>query len=624
MDLESEILNGYGGKCANDLLQVLGNDTASDRNISTLSYSPYITTTDLAQHLEGHTDKFSVFSINAQSINAKFDDILATITDLKNQHFSFSALCIQETWLSDHADTSLLQIPGYSLISMGHSCGTHGGLIIYLHEKYTFKICNLCNNSDLWEGMFIEVNGGGLTEKIVLGNMYRPPRYNNNNQTVRDFLSEISPILSNLGNKSQTAIIVGDFNLDLLQIENRDVLQEYLDLFLGHSFYPKLTFPTRFARKKGTLIDQIYCKLSEHTLKTTSGIILSQISDHLPYYTCIDVRKIKTTTKFVKTNTCNESAMERFSNHIRTAMLNTTFENNLHSDPNDNYNKLETVITEAKKTHLPEKTVKFNKHKHKRNSWITMGILRSIKYRDRLYKDLISSTKNTIQYETLSTNLRSYNKILRKCIRQSKHKYYHSIFETYRSDIRKTWDHINEVLFRTKKPNELPAYLKIDGSKIEDETEMATRFNNFFVNIGPNLSKNINHNSHRTFSSFLKNNITHSFEFKNIDINIVHKTIHALNTKNSTGHDGLSTKLLKRIAPVITRPLTVIINQSLNTGIFPDKLKIAKVVPLYKKGDCYIIDNYRPISLLPSLSKIFEKIVFKQLYDYFIEKKASM
>ena len=70
------------------------------------------------------------------------------------------------------------------------------------------------------------------------------------------------------------------------------------------------------------------------------------------------------------------------------------------------------------------------------------------------------------------------------------------------------------------------------------------------------------------------------------------------------------------MSPIILTPLTTIINQSLSTGIFPDQLKIAKVIPLYKKDDQYILDNYRPISLLPSLSKVFEKTVFLQLYEY--------
>ena len=84
----------------------------------------------------------------------------------------------------------------------------------------------------------------------------------------------------------------------------------------------------------------------------------------------------------------------------------------------------------------------------------------------------------------------------------------------------------------------------------------------------------------------------------------------------NSGHDGISARFLKRILETVTLPLTHIINQSLCIGIFPDSLKIAKVVPLFKKGDLHILDNYRPISLLPVVSKVFEKVVFNQLYQY--------
>ena len=104
---------------------------------------------------------------------------------------------------------------------------------------------------------------------------------------------------------------------------------------------------------------------------------------------------------------------------------------------------------------------------------------------------------------------------------------------------------------------------------------------------------------------------------KSINVIDIEKIIHDFKPKTSTGHDRLSMKLIKCISLPITHPLTLIINQSLNTGIFPKKLKLAKVLPVYKKNDNNILDNYRPISLLPALSKIVEKVVCNQLYSYF-------
>ena len=92
--------------------------------------------------------------------------------------------------------------------------------------------------------------------------------------------------------------------------------------------------------------------------------------------------------------------------------------------------------------------------------------------------------------------------------------------------------------------------------------------------------------------------------------------IHNFAPKKNAGHDLISTHLLKEISLLIAEPLSLISNQSLCSGIFPSKLKIAKVIPLHKKNEKDLLDNYRPISLLPSISKVFERIVYNQLYSY--------
>ena len=97
------------------------------------------------------------------------------------------------------------------------------------------------------------------------------------------------------------------------------------------------------------------------------------------------------------------------------------------------------------------------------------------------------------------------------------------------------------------------------------------------------------------------------------------KVMQNLASKNSSRHDGISARFLKKILAIITPPLTHIVNQSLCTGILPDRLKIAKVIPLFKKGDQHVLDNYRPISLLPAIPKVFEKIVYNQLFKYFTD-----
>ena len=105
--------------------------------------------------------------------------------------------------------------------------------------------------------------------------------------------------------------------------------------------------------------------------------------------------------------------------------------------------------------------------------------------------------------------------------------------------------------------------------------------------------------------------------FKPVEEADVIKIIDNLSSKNSCGIDKINTKLLKTITPYITKSIAFITNQSLASGVFPDELKIAKIVPIFKKNDPTLLDNYRPISLLPVFSKIFERVIFDQLHNHF-------
>ena len=95
------------------------------------------------------------------------------------------------------------------------------------------------------------------------------------------------------------------------------------------------------------------------------------------------------------------------------------------------------------------------------------------------------------------------------------------------------------------------------------------------------------------------------------------EVLNNLKQKLSCGHDGISSRLLKASKTAVCKPLTLIINQTLTSGIFPDTLKIAKIIPLFKKGDKTLLENYRPISILPAISKNFERIMFNQIHNHF-------
>ena len=162
--------------------------------------------------------------------------------------------------------------------------------------------------------------------------------------------------------------------------------------------------------------------------------------------------------------------------------------------------------------------------------------------------------------------------------------------------------------------------LKVNSLQVTDKKEIANEFNKYFTSVGPTFANAIPI-TNKTYQFYLNKVITSTFSFSLTDSETVSKIIDEFAPKTSTGIDGLSMKLLKQIKPHICDSIKLVINQSLTTGIFPDIFKIAKVLPLFKKEDPLLTENYRPISLLPCISKVFEKVVFKQVYTYFDNKK---
>ena len=187
----------------------------------------------------------------------------------------------------------------------------------------------------------------------------------------------------------------------------------------------------------------------------------------------------------------------------------------------------------------------------------------------------------------------------------------------YCNNIKQTWTEINIMLNKAKNKVKISDYFKLDGKKIYDKRETANKFNSFFTNIGPSLANNIKKVTDKRYSDYLTLKPEVNLNFKPITETVVDKIITNLNSKTSFGHDGISTLVFKSIKNIIIKPLTIIINQTLKKEMFPKKLKIAKVVPIYKAGDNTMFTNYRPISLLPAASKVFERAIHDQLYSYF-------
>ena len=247
---------------------------------------------------------------------------------------------------------------------------------------------------------------------------------------------------------------------------------------------------------------------------------------------------------------------------------------------------------------------------------MTNGILKSINIKNKLYKEFIQLSPESPDYVTKKINLKTYKSIIKRSIVQAKRQYYFNMFGKYSNDLKKTWQTINHALNKTSKKATFPSsFEQPDGQILTGHKSIADAFNKYFVNIGePAISSS--NGPINEFTSYLKNKPDCNLNFEPITIETTLQIINSLKPKSSTGIDQISNKLIKSMKDIIAEPLTMIINQMLNTGIFPDCLKISKVIPLFKKDDKNVFSNYRPISLLPSISKIFEKTILLQLTNY--------
>ena len=186
-------------------------------------------------------------------------------------------------------------------------------------------------------------------------------------------------------------------------------------------------------------------------------------------------------------------------------------------------------------------------------------------------------------------------------------KTYQFKFAKHKNNAKDTWSVIKEILNKSELKNEYPDYFKIDGKLVSDKLEIANQFNAHFCNIGINLAAQIQPTYiTNSYKNYLKHPTAIEFSFIPVNNDVVSQIIDNLKPKSSCGSDGLSLKLLKTVKLELIESITITINQCLRTGIFSDKLKIAKVIPLFKKGDS-------PTSTLPTISKILERVIFNQL-----------
>ena len=555
-------------------------------------------------------DGFSAYSHNIRSLNGHWEDILDIINSAKP--FKFSVLAFQEVW----SVNKNYVIPGYGNFEYltrdkngppNPNCG--GGVGLFIDNKY--KDYEILKDESVfipntYESIWVKIKLQNGRHKII-GNVYRPNTapLANLHQAIEIHNQILDKIQNNKLHSKCDIQIVSDFNVNMLNFETHGLTNDYINSLISKSFLPLITLPTRIKHMSATLIDHIWTNQISTTYH--AGIIINSLSDHFPVF-YIEENKQKSIQLPDKiTRRINQNTIPSFCK-----ILKNTKWTDIIKEPNPKiaFDKFFGIINNARDIAFPETKVKQKPQNFCHSPWITKGLIISQKRKEKLFS---KKKRNPSDYN--KETFKSYNTIYNKLRRAAKKLYFDTQFKKFSKNIKKTWSVIREIIGSNKVKNQIPDFFKENNQIIRDYLDIANGFNDFFSQVGPKLASEIGI-SNVSFETFLKESNPVNFEFSRISETDILKMCDQLKPKLSSGVDFISNKLLKHIAPIIITPLHYLINLSLESGFIPRELKIAKIVPVFKDGDCHEYTNYRPISLLSSFAKLLEKIVARQLVGF--------
>ena len=280
-------------------------------------------------------------------------------------------------------------------------------------------------------------------------------------------------------------------------------------------------------------------------------------------------------------------------------------------DVNNAVEKFQAIFSEICNQHAP---LKKKRVRNKKAPWLTDDVIRLMRERDILKKKAIKSgdKEDWSRFRTLKNKV-NYE------IKHSKKSFISESIQRSGNNTKNVWNTIRQVVPGKCKSTNITC-LKNEDVSVTEPKDVANMLNSFFADIGPQLADKIptiNENSDRLKEDESKPGV--KFGFHPVSSDYVLEKLSALPERKATGTDDLPAKLLKLGATSIVEPVTYLINLSLATGMFPNAWKNARICPVFKRGDTTNPSNYRPISILPVISKIIERAVFDQIYPFLSE-----
>ena len=547
----------------------------------------------------------SLFFNNIDGFQSNFYEFRNQIANLDK---SFDFFCFNETNLKSDVLHDY-EIDGYNSYHLHSIPGKlkGSGLAIYCRNTMKFK----AEKSLTFRNTFFECLGGKLNCDIGTVNIvviYRYCRTDRHN----DCINELTSIVQKVSH--QPTIMLGDFNYDVLNCDNNSCVSDYVDTFMCAGFAPLINKPTHLKGNSTSSIDQVWCNIISE--KCSSGVINVSTSNHLPIFTsiatCADSIVGEDDPKSIRIHNINSKTIDKFS--IELTNLQSKYANILPSDNcEDDFNQFYSDLLNSYNKCFLDNIEITSKRNFINKPWMSVGLAMSSKTKNNLHVEYLRlRNKNDPSAGFHKKKYKDYRTKFTALVREAQLNYYSERFKKCSGDMKKCWQVLNEMRHKRKSVS-FPNYIEVNQQLITDRRTIVNKFNHYFVNIAHNLNESKPESDFKDYKMFLKNRVEQSMFFSDIESNEIDEIIGNLNPNKSS---DMSPRILKLFRQSISPMMANLFNRCMYSGIFPDVLKIARVIPLFKSGDRNCISNYRPISLLPVFSKIFEKLIHKRMLSF--------
>ena len=520
---------------------------------------------------------------------------------IKSLNYSFKCFVLSETW-NNVNNVQLCSIPGYDSFHIyrpeGHVYSTSGGISVFCDgnlaatKNSSLSICSV-------DSEICVVNFTYQKIDFTIVGIYRPPQ-----GCKQIFISELDQILHSIHMTSRVVLLVGDFNINLIDYGDSNVV-DFKSLLYSKNYFCLINKPTRFPGGTLTSDPSVLDMIWTNSLHVSScGILDFDATDHLPNFCSIDVPiSEKMADKLrIETRPFSDQNLSNLSHELSN--INWDFLLNYDDVENCTLRFIEILNNFYQKC-FPLKT-KLVSTKRLQNKWITVEIKRLINQKSESFKKL---RKGEI---TREANNRLKNKINSQ-IKIAKNRFYTGAFEQSGNNMKKTWNILGELV-GSKKSKENVIKLLDESGEITEPKDIANKFAGFFSGVGQNLDSNLESADESPYQHVPRN--SNSFYLFPVTDDECLNIIASLKL-TSVDKNHIPVKVFKLVSQYLCYPIAKIVNLSFTHGIFPKVLKIAKITPIHKKNDKNVCSNYRPISCLPLLSKVFERLIANRITSFF-------